>query len=746
MTMTEFWPVTRTAAGALTIALATLSASASAQEGSQRAPVAAQGGLSEIVVTAQRRAENLQSVPISVSALNNATLESTGIQSTADLPQLVPSVQMTRSGPSGLFFIRGVGTTNAAAGEEGANAVYIDNVYLGDLTQTFTHFNNIERVEVLKGPQGTLFGRNATGGLIHVITRDPPQDRAELKGQFGAANYETVSSQIYVGAPITDTLSADIAYAGTYQNKGWGRNLTLDKEIKVQTFNGLRSKVMFKPDGDVKIVLSGDYSKSEDNLGLAWKIVDDELYVGGITGPAGQDTTADYPSLSRIKSWGGSLTGEFDLGFATLTSVSAMRRLRNQSYFDVDGGPANVANLNYISRGRTYQQELRLASNDSGPLSWQTGLFYLRSEASQDSTRRGSTGLHTIAEMDTDSYAAFAEATYSITPTTHLTGGIRYTIDDRSFDGRQTSIPASGMPGPQQIQIGKLKYEEATYRVALRQQVNDDLNLFASINRGFKAGAFSLTSPLNPPIKPQYIMAYEAGVKSEWLDRKLRVNVSAYHYKIDDYQVRSATLIGTLLQNAAVVKVDGIDLEFEAAPSDQWRIFGGVNYSDSRYGKFGGPDSEYQAPIVYPSPATCPANQIGTRDPGVLTPGPRVGGFTTCFGDVSGNRTPLAPEWALSVGSSITVPTGETGELRLTALYSYNSGYVFDPDNRSQQGDFHLLNASAEYRPAPAFGIEIWGRNLTNTEYSVQKLTTSSGTTTTLAPPRTYGVNFKFDF
>lgn len=738
-------PITQTAIGALLIGAGCLPVMAFAQA-RQPAAETSQGGLSEIVVTAQRREENLQSVPISVSALNSATLESTGIQGTADLPQLVPSVQMTRSGPSGLFFIRGVGTTNAAAGEEGANAVYIDNVYLGDLTQTFTQFNNIKRVEVLKGPQGTLFGRNATGGLIHIITRDPPQDKAELKGQFGAANYQTVSSQLYVGAPITDTLSADIAYSGTYQNKGWGQNLTLDREIKVQTFNGLRSKVVFRPGSDVKLVLSGDYTQTEDNLGLAWKIVEDELYVGGLTGPAGQDTTADYPSLSRIKSWGGSLTGEFDLGFATLTSVSAMRRLRNASYFDVDGGPSNIANLNYVSRSRTYQQELRLASNGSGPFSWQGGLFYLRSEASQDSSRRGSTGLHTLGDMKTDSYAAFAEATYSITPTTHLTGGIRYTIDDRRFDGRQTSISASGIPALEQVQIGKLKYEEVTYRAALRHEITEDLNIFASVNRGFKAGAFSLTSPLNPPIKPQYIMAYEAGVKSEWLDRKLRVNVSAYHYKIDDYQVRSATLIGSLLQNAAVVKVDGIDLEFEAAPTSQWRIFGGVNYSDSRYGKFGGPDSEYQAPIVYPNPATCPADRTGTRDPGVLTPGSRVGGFKTCFGDVSGNRTPLAPEWALSLGSSLTLPTGDTGELRLTALYSYNSGYVFDPDNRSEQGDFHLLNASVEYRPTEAFGIEIWGRNLANTEYSVQKLTTSSGTTTTLAPPRTYGVNFKFEF
>lgn len=130
-------------------------------------------GLDEIIVTAQRRSESLQDVPIAVAAVTASSLEEAGVSATRDLPQIVPSVQMTRSGPSGLFFVRGVGTTNAAAGEEGANAFYVDGVYLGDLNQAINNFNNIARVEVLKGPQGTLFGRNATGGLIHIITREP---------------------------------------------------------------------------------------------------------------------------------------------------------------------------------------------------------------------------------------------------------------------------------------------------------------------------------------------------------------------------------------------------------------------------------------------------------------------------------------------------------------------------------------------------------------------------------------------
>ena len=705
-----------------------------------------EGSLGEIVVTAQRRAENLQSVPIAVAAVTAEALENTGIEGTADLPQIVPSVQMTRSGPSGLFFIRGVGTTNAAAGEEGANALYVDNVYIGDLTQTITNFNNIERIEVLKGPQGTLFGRNATGGLIHIITREPPTGETVLKGQFGLANYQTINTQVYVGGPLSDELSADIAYAGTYQGKGWGRNLTTGQEIKVQDFDGVRSKIVYRPGDGLKFTFSGDYAENKDNLGLAWKLDPSVLATGGFTGPEGHDTTASNPALTAVRIWGLSLTGELDLGFATLTSVSAIRRLRNHSYFDVDGGPRDLVNLNYLSTASTFQQELRLSSNQTTPLSWQLGVFYLKAKAAQDSKRRGSTGVDQVSEMVTDSYAAFAEATYDITPTTHLTAGVRYTVDDRDFDGLQTPTTGIGAPtGPTVQQIGNLKYKELTYRLALRQEVTEDISVYGSVNRGFKAGAFSLSSPLNPPVSPQFIMAYEAGIKSEWLDRKLRVNVSAYHYDIDDYQVRSAAISGTLLLNAATVKVDGVDLEFEAAPTQNMRVFGGVSYVDSRFGKFGGPGADYQSPIVYPQPATCPADLFGSRDPGVLSPGPRTGGFATCFGDVSGNRTPLAPKWSASLGSTYFVPIGD-GELRLTALYNYNSGYVFEPDNRAKQSAFHLFNASMEYRPTENFGIEIWGRNITNEEYAVQKLTVATGTVVALAPPRTYGVNFKFDF
>ena len=224
------------------------------------------------------------------------------------------------------------------------------------------------------------------------------------------------------------------------------------------------------------------------------------------------------------------------------------------------------------------------------------------------------------------------------------------------------------------------------------------MNVYASFNRGFKSGSYSLQSPLNAPYLPQYIKAYEVGLKSELFDRRLRLNVAAFHYDIDDYQVRSAAVANpgaSLILNAATVKVDGAEVEFEVAPIDELRLFGGVTYLDSRFDQFGGPNAAFQAPIVYPNPATCPANLRGTENPGVLSAGARTGGFTTCFGDVSGLDTPNAPQLTASVGASYTLAVGESGEVRVSALYSYNDGYVFEPDNIARQGDYNLLECLA---------------------------------------------------
>ena len=664
---------------------------------------------------------------------------------------------MTRIGPSGLFFVRGVGTTNAAAGEEGANAFYVDGVYIPDLAGTVNNFNNIQRVEVLKGPQGTLFGRNASGGLIHIITRDPSSDKTVVSGKIGYANFETVSGQLYASTPLTDNLAWDIALTGQDQGKGWGRNLTRNTEIKKDDHWGVRSKAVLRL-GDIKFTLGGDYYRIKDDTILAWRIDESNLGSGGQVSSGGYDTNANQPSLTDIETWGVNLNVEADLGFATLHSISAVRNSRNATYFDIDGGPLPLVQFNYVSKTSSYQQELRLASASTEPLAWQIGVFYLHTKATNFQEQRGTAfaaasrlGQDIDGGITTNSYAAFGEVTYALTPRTHVTGGLLYTQDDREFEGVEQPYSLAGVP------LALITYPRPaidtfsptlnkgnlTYRVAIRQELDDHINAYASINRGFKSGSYNLQNFANKPTKPQFITAYEAGVKSELFDRRLRLNVSVYHYDISDYQVRSRLNGTTVLLNAAKAKVDGVDVDFEAAPVARMKLFGGMTFLRSKFDEF------RESLFYYPNPAVCAVPRPGVAGPGVVpgrTTGPVTGGLTECAGDASGNQTPLSPKFTASLGASYTIPIKVGSEVRLAAQYSYNSGYFFETENRLRQDKYGILNGSIDYRIDDRWGVELWGRNLTDTRYFALRSSSSTGAYASFAAPRTYGFDVKFDF
>jgi iron complex outermembrane receptor protein len=714
-----------------------------------------------IIVTAQRRSENVQDVPIAVAVVSNDKLENAGIETTAEISQLVPSVQFTRSGASGLFYLRGVGTSNAAVGEEGSNAFYVDNVYIPDLSGTISNFNSIARIEVLKGPQGTLFGRNATGGLVHIITRDPGS-APELKAEVSYSNYDTIAGKLYYAQPLTDTLSVDIAAFGSDQNDGWGRNVTTGAENKLGEFYGLRSKTVWRPSSSAKITFIADWSDSSDNLAIGWRIADEFPNAGNQVTVGGFDTQSDGGALTELEIWGFSLQGEFDLGFGTLTSISAVRDSENNSGFDVDGSRLPLLRIEFESGTRSYTQELRLASATTEPFGWQVGAFYLNAESFNQSAFSGLAflqgarplaGQFIDATLKTESISVFAEASYNLTATTHLTGGIRYTSDTRKLSGSQSLLPVTtGTPPTVLPAAGKQSYEELTWRLALRQELSDNVNAYLSVNRGFKAGTFNLQSPLNPAVNPQFITAYEAGIKSQLASGRLRLNAAYFHYDIDDLQVRSAALTAagapagsSILLNAATVKVDGFEVEFDGALTDDWSVFGGFTYLNSRFSDFGFSATSAGAPFIYPSPAVC--NATGTATPGTISPGPRTGGIVTCFGDATGLQTPLAPDFTASIGTTATIGLGSAGDLRMTAVYSYNSGYPFEPDGVLVQDEFHIVNGSIEYRPTSRLGIELWGRNIFDETYFLQKISVAGiGATVSQAAPATYGVSLKYEF
>ncbi len=686
--------------------------------------------LEEVVVTAQRRQENLSDVPISVVAISDDTLSSAGVNGTSAIPDMVPSVQLVRSGPSGMFFVRGVGNTSGGTGEEGANALYVDGVFLPDLKQSVLKFNNIERIEVLKGPQGTLFGRNSSGGLINVITREPDQEQvASIK--VGAANYNTQTVQAYAASPLTDTLSADIAVTSTNQSDGWGTNVQTGNDVGKGWDWGVRSKWVWRPSDMTKITTAVEYNKQSNDSTTSFRLAQGSYGLAPGVGsfePENDpyDTQSGDHQFNKQRTYGASVTAEFDLGFATLTSITAHRDNKNLSALDPDTGPLPFYHIDIHSTTKSLQQELRLASNQTTPLSWQTGVFLLETENEllpQESSGLALTsvggGTEVYSQLTTWSSSAFGEMTYQLSDATQLTAGLRYTLDKRKIIAEQsfynTSIPVIEFDD-------KVDDEEVTYRLALRHDLTDTMNVYASYNRGFKSGTYSMTSFRDAPVEPQVIDAYEVGLKSTWAEDRLRLNAALFHYDISDYQVRSVTGIGAdpLLLNAAEVQVDGVEVEFEALLTDNLKLFGSVSYLDSKFEDFP------LAPYTVSNPMS-------------------VGGSQTVIQSAKGNDTPLAPDVAGNIGVNFTVPLSQ-GELDMTLLYNYNDGFSFEPDNRLQQPSYDTVNGSIRYRANENWTLELWGRNLTDERYYVQKLGSALADIGIPAAPRTYGVSLSYDY
>lgn len=736
------------AATVLTICSSALVTPAHAQQGAEDSSIERVSALEQVIVTAQHREEDLQDVPVSVQVLSAEALTQRGVIDTVSLPEAAPSVQFTSSGPSGLFYVRGVGNNNGGVGEEGANAFYVDGVYMPDLFQSVLKFNNIERIEILKGPQGTLFGRNSSGGLVHVITREP-DDTFTADVKLGGANYDTFSAQAYVAGPLTDTLSADIAVTTSDQGEGWGKNQLTGAEVARSRDWGVRSKLVWRPSDAAKVTFSGEYAELDDTTANNWSIAPGALgltpdLMSLLTGTLpsipppsspgnGFDTTANDPAFTTLDVYGASMTAEFYLDWATFTSITAGRKLTSESSIDVDGGPYPIYQIHLQSiETEAYQQELRLASNHSGLLNWQAGLFFLHSTAEimPQLGRGGGVILQTqglasavddYVEQTTESLAAFGEVTYAITPSTRVIAGLRYTKDERDFEGVQVRYPGLAGPQPSISENETASDEEASWRLAVRQEITDNLNVYGSYNRGFKSGLFAMNAYPWNVVEPQTIDAFEIGMKSELFDRRMRLNLAAFHYEIDDYQVRASAGTTQILLNAAKVEVDGAEIEFEAALLEGLSLFGSAVFLDSEFASF--PNSPY----LIPNP-------------------PFIGGNRTDVRDATGNTTPMAPEFAGTLGSSYALPVGRTGELRLSAMYSYNDGYFFDPDNSAKQQAYGLINASAAYHPTSNWGVEFWGRNLGDKTHYRQKLNSELADLVVLEAPRTYGVDFTYRF
>ena len=747
----------RTSKGVLYLQVALVSAPAGPAPASQDIPPAtlndpAEGAsaaskveLEEIVVTAQRRSQNLQDVPVAVSAFTGPALTAKGIQNVADLQLTDSSLFISQMNALIMPFIRGIGNPSGPTpGNEASTPVYIDDVYYSRPMTAYLELANIERVEVLKGPQGTLFGRNSTGGLMHVFTLDP-RDVAEGNVTLGYGNFDTISGKLYASTPIAEGVAANISVVGLNQRDGWGKNVTNGKDTYRRKFYNIRSKIVIEPSDSTRVRLSGFYTYQRTNQGLAARV-----YPGTTRGyplgsalegtqyietPGFYDLKSDTEIFHRLRSYGGAVKIDQDLEFADLTSITSYRRSKELEIYEGDHTDINWFTVPIPIDDRQFTQELQLKSKPDSPVSWIAGLFYihLRTDVGLQLFGLGSAfNIVNFASRQTiDSIAPFAQATFPVVgEKTNITVGVRYTKDRLKGFGRSSTILTNGTEIPSGPDFrDKKTFEKWTYKFSLDHHFTSDVMGYASYSRGYKSGTFP-TLPLNsPPTRPETVTTYEVGMKAELFDRRVRANMAIFLNDIRDPQVQLVRLISGLplvvFANADKARTKGFEFDTTAKVTDGLTIDLSGQYLWAHFISF--PNAPINIPIFQPP-----------------------WGVALGSGDVSGNRLSQTPKWKLNAGLTYAIPTS-VGEFRLAGQMSYRSNVKWDPDNIPTEPKLTLFNGSIEFKPEfnENISFRIWGANLTNEKYfsyEIPQTATPAGDLGTVAPPRTFGAEVRYQF
>jgi iron complex outermembrane receptor protein len=676
--------------------------------------------LQEIVVTAQRRSESLQQVPIAISAVSGSQLASRGIGDSTSLAQTIPNLDVSQNGTVLTLYMRGVGSNASDPNDEESVAFYVDGVYIASPLANIFDFNNIERVEVLKGPQGTLFGRNATGGVIQVITRDPKQTLG-AEGSVSYGNYNTVGATGYVTGGVTSNLSADIAAVYHNIGDGYGTNTFLNIPIMRRKDLSVRSKWVWAPDATTTIKFTADYSLVRSD-GTDYQLAPGVIGADGVsTYPGPYRTITNEPDLANSDNWGVSARIEKDFGAARLVSISAYRHIVGEYNLDEDATPAPVVNSYIHQLARTFSQELQLLSPTASNLQWVFGAYYFNATYGYTPITIGGLafGSPTASEsiygyQTTRSASAYAQATYEILPATKLTAGLRYTDEQQGITSTITAgTVVVATPTPQSQAVDK-----ATWRLALDHQFTRDVLGYVSYNRGMKSGGYNMINPTAPGYKPEILDAYEVGLKSELLDHLVRLNVAGFYYNYKDIQVQNIQAGSVNTVNAASARIYGFDGDLTIVPVKHLTLSASLGYTYGTYRNF------ENATFTPPSPLD----------------GPQYAG------NASGNFLVNTPKWTASGAFDYRIPT-DVGTWAAGGSISYKGTTFVDADNRLTIPEHTVANATLSWTSVgDRYSVQFWVHNLTDARYYASRTETSVGDLQYLAPPRTYGATVGVKF
>jgi iron complex outermembrane receptor protein len=719
------------------LAACCMGAEASAQSASRAAD---DDSLGEIIVTATKSGStDLQKTPLAVSAFTAEQLNQSLALNVKDIAPFTPSLQVSQVATNAVIAIRGIGSNNVYAGSDPDVTMQVDGVYIARPSGQFTDFLDVDRVEVLRGPQGTLYGRNAVGGTINIISRQPT-DTFSAEQVLTLGNYGLVQGQAYVsGALLPGTLQGSLS-VDYISHADYEKNIAPGAQPGVDDGNhgGVRVQVRYEPTEDIDMTTRADWSYLHENLQsydhLAVPYPADTVgatIIGNYQRVAINSPQTDYQHTGGVSE---DINVRINDHYA-LKSISAYRTDSYSFFLDTDDTPLNVNYGPIEENEKELTQELNLSANYSR-FTGVAGLYYFY-ESDQQLSQVIVPGAFaekaTAPQIWTHSGAAFAQGSYEIVPDVKLTVGGRYTRETKSVEADYLGLhlspeltPIANLPGFPINFSTAANFDAFTPKFGLDWQATTNALLYASATRGYKSGGinFAATSEPTASFAPEYIWSYEAGAKTEWFDRRLRANLTAFYYDYKNLQVQSSLAAGvSIIGNAATATDKGIEAELVAQLTPSFRVNGVFSYLDARYDHF-----------LNASVPSALKQFLGDA--------PQYSAATGTY-NASGNYLNYAPRFSGSVGGQYDWKFTSDSSFFARGDVYYQSREFYDPSNSDllSEGGYALYGASAGYRSqANGWLVELWGKNLADKQYLIAMAASSLEPSGVAAPPRTFGV------
>lgn len=764
-----------TAATAVMTAASVHAQTAPASDTTQQKAVA----LDEIIVVARRREENVQSVPVAVTAVTGKAIERAGVTSVALLGQQTPALVIapTTSRATPAFAIRGQRQQDYLPTVDQSVAVYFGDLYLSRQFGVDQALFDVQSVDVLRGPQGTLFGRNSTGGAI-IIRPVAPTDRLEGYAAGTVGDYDRRQFEAVVNLPLAKDLALRLG-GMTFRRDGYVTNVLTGDDVDNEKYSALRASLKFSPAGGFESTTVANYFDSDGGgtpfilsdvspsntspvrqLGLEAPL---RALLAQQNGRGFYETAQDVDAKTRVKTYDVQNSTSYDFGALTLRNIVGYRKTKFSDLNDIDGSAARILQIDNHYDGEQFSNELQL-SGRSSILNWITGLYYFRETGSNDTTSyTGSPVLDNFInprlqqfDVKNISKSVYAQGTFdlaSLTPGLTFTAGARYTWDERDAHLRSTQAvgvaPGTptllGFPSPGERCLGlpadgfgaypdcsvslSTDFSKLSYNLSLEYKPSSGVLFYLATRQGYRSGGFNARAQLAyqlTPFRPEVVRDVEGGIKADWRigDAPVRTNLSLFYSDFKDAQRLAPNLIGgvvtTDVVNAAKAHVQGGELEFSIIPVSALTLGGFISYTDAAYDDY-----------VVPGPGG-----VGTRDLSATA------------------RFAQTPKLTYSLNARLNLPTPDRfGALSVSATY-YHQSDVYVTDNTEPAGRINGwgtlgLRADLEHIGGAPVDLGVFVRNVTDEKYNVagQTLNNDIGFASRIpGAPRTVGVSLRYSF